>query len=212
MISNALFAQQAIRGFTRNDFEISQLQEQLSSGQNDPRVSAGPARALELSALRDLRSDIATQTAIGRSASDRLAIGDAALGEVSDIMRELYQIALQAGNDTLTTEAHGALRMQAQTMRPSLLAVANTTDPQGRPVFSGTAPGPAFTQTANGVQYQGDLSVSTIQMGPQGRLETGLNGARVFGSDAGGAFALLDKMILSLPMRASIWIWGPKVQ
>ena len=198
MISDALFAQQAIRGFARQDRDIARLQEQLSSGVNDPRVSADPARAMELSALRDLRSDLATQTAIGRAAADRLALTDSALAEVSDGVRELYRISLQAGNDTLTREAHAALRVQAETLRSTLLAAANATDQQGRPLFSGTAPGPAFVPTAQGVAYQGDTAASAVQMGPHARMETGLAGERVFGDGRDGLFALLDDIVLAL--------------
>lgn len=198
MISDAYFTQQAIRGFTRQDGDIARLQESLSRGTNDPRVSTDPARALELSALRDMRSEMTTQTAIGRNAADRLAIGDAALAEASDLMREIYRIALQAGTDTLTPEAQGALRVQAETMRASLLAVANMPDPQGRPLFSGTAPGPAFVQSAQGVAYQGDLAAPHVQMGTHARLETGLTGARVFGTGDDSAFALLDDVIAAL--------------
>jgi flagellar hook-associated protein 3 FlgL len=198
MISDALFAQQAIHGFTRQDRDIAALQGQLSSGLNDPRVSANVSRAMDLSALRDLRSDLATQTQIGRNAADRLSLTDSALAEITDGVRELYSISLQAANDTLTREAYGALRVQAETLRNTLLAASNATDPQGRPLFSGTAPGPAFAQTAQGIAYQGDTSATVIQLGPHARMETGLSGSRVLGDGAEGVFALLDDLITGL--------------
>ncbi|MCC5964901.1 MAG: hypothetical protein JJU24_02080 [Natronohydrobacter sp.] len=198
MISDALFVQQAIRGFTRQDQDIAQLQQQLSSGVNDPRVSSDPARAMELSALRDVSSDLATQTQIGRIVADRLAFSDAALAEVSEGVRELYLITLQAGNDTLTSEAHMALRVKAETLRNTLLAAANSSDQQGRPLFSGTSPGPAFVAAAQGVAYQGDATAPAVQMGRSTRLETGLTGAQVFGEDRESVFALLDDIVSSL--------------
>lgn len=198
MISDALFAQHAIRGFTRQDSDIAALQGQLSSGLNDARVSANVSRAMELSALRDLRSDLSTQTQIGQNAVDRLGFADTALAEITDGVRELYGISLQAANDTLTREAHGALRVQAETLRASLLAAANATDPQGRPLFAGSAPGPAFVQTADGIAYQGDTSATVIQMGAHARMETGLPGSRVLGDGPTGVFAMLDDVIASL--------------
>ncbi|CUX82049.1 MAG: flagellar hook-associated protein 3 [Roseibaca calidilacus] len=198
MISDAQFAQTAIRAFTRQDQQISDLQTRLSSGVNDPRVSADPARAMELSALRDLRSDLSTQTDIGRIAADRLAMTDSVLSEVSDGVRELYRISLQANNDTLTREAHGALRVQAETLRNTLLAAANATDPQGRPLFSGNAPGPAFVNAPDGVRYQGDNSATAIQMGRNTLMQTGLPGGQVFGDGQDSVFALLDDVITGL--------------
>lgn len=198
MISNALFVQQAIRGFTRQDHDIAQLQQQLSSGVYDPRVSSDPARAMELSALRDMSSDLATQTQIGRMVADRLAISDAALAEVTDGVRELYLITLQAGNDTLTSEAYTALRVKAETLRNTLLAAANSSDQQGRPLFSGTAPGPAFIAGTQGVSYRGDATAPFVQMGRNTRLETGVTGVQVFGEDNQSVFALLDDIVSSL--------------
>ncbi|MCH8466325.1 MAG: flagellar hook-associated protein 3 [Roseinatronobacter sp.] len=198
MITDALFTQQAIHGFIRQDREIADLQEQLSSGLRDPRVSADPARAMELAALRDLQSDMATQTVIGRTAADRLALADAALTEVADGVRELYLISLQAANDTLTREAHAALRVQAETLRNSLLSNANATDPQGRPLFSGTAPGPAFVLGPEGVSYQGDTAATVVQMGGQAKLTTALPGTRVFGEGQDSIFALLDDLVRGL--------------
>lgn len=198
MISDALFATQAIRGFARQDHGIAQLQEQLSTGQKDPRVSSDPARVMELSALRDMRSDLATQTAIGRMAADRLMLTDNALAEVAAGTRELYRMTLQAANDTLTREAHAALRVQAETLRNTLLSVANTVDQQGRPLFSGTAPAPAFLSTPQGVAYQGDNAAPVVPMGTSARLETGLTGVRVFGEGADDVFALLDDIVTSL--------------
>lgn len=198
MISDALFTQQAIRGFTRQDRDIAQLQEQLSTGVNDARVSSDPARAMELSALRDIRSDLATQTQIGRMAADRLALTDAALAEVSEGVRELYLITLQAGNDTLTREAHAALRVQAETLRNTLLAAANTPDQHGRPLFSGTAPGPAFVLGAEGVSYLGDTSAPAVQLGRSARLDIGLTGAQVFGKNSESIFTLLDDIVTGL--------------
>jgi flagellar hook-associated protein 3 FlgL len=198
MITDALFTQQAIQGFVRQDREIAELQEQLSSGLRDPRVSADPARAMELAALRDLQSDLATQTVIGRAAADRLALADATLNEVSDGVRELYTISLQAANDTLTREAHAALRVQAETLRNTLLANANATDPQGRPLFSGTAPGPAFVLGPDGVRYQGDTAATVVQMGGHAKLTTALPGSRVFGEGQDSIFAMLDDLVRSL--------------
>jgi flagellar hook-associated protein 3 FlgL len=198
MITDALFTQQAIQGFVRQDREIAELQEQLSSGLRDPRVSADPARAMELAALRDLQSDLTTQTVIGRAAADRLALADATLNEVADGVRELYMISLQAANDTLTREAHAALRVQAETLRNTLLANANATDPQGRPLFSGTAPGPAFVLGPNGVSYQGDTAATVVQMGGHAKLTTALPGTRVFGEGQDSTFALLDDLVRSL--------------
>jgi flagellar hook-associated protein 3 FlgL len=197
-IGNALFARLAIRGFTQIGAEVGATQSRIASGVNDPRASADPARASELSALRDLRARLETREGLASSAADRLAMTDEALSGMSANIRLLKEITLRAANDTLTSEAHAALRTEAVMIRNSMLAVANSSDSAGRPLFSGTTGGPAFEETSAGIVYRGDDGATVAQLGDRHRIETGLAGSRVFGSGASGLFAAIDDTIAAL--------------
>jgi flagellar hook-associated protein 3 FlgL len=198
-VGDALFARLATRGFSELGNRIGDLQARVASGVNDPRASADPARAIELSALRDVRARLAVQEGAARSAADRLAMTDQTLASVSDGMRQLSEIALRAANDTLTSEAHAALRAEVETLRGVMLSAANASDMAGRPLFSGTAPGPAFAAVAGGgAAYHGNDAAPVAQVGDSTRLSTGLPGSRVFGEGAEGVFALLDDMMAAL--------------
>lgn len=197
-IGDALFARLAIRGFGKLTAEIGAMQSRIASGVNDPRPSADPARAVELSALRDVRARLETRSAVARDSADRLALTDQALAGLSEDVRSLKQIALRAANDALSPEAYGALRTEAVTLRATLLATANSVDSAGRPLFSGTAPGPAFEQTAAGVVYRGDAANSVAALGDGLILPTGISGAQVFGEGDQSLFKLVDDLILGL--------------
>lgn len=198
-LGDALFARLAIKGFADIGSRIGGLQARVASGVNDPRASADPARAIELSALRDIRARLGTQDGIGRAAADRLALTDQTLAGVSDNLRQLKEITLRAANDTLTAEAHAALRTEAVTIRTALLAAANSGDMAGRPLFAGAAPGPAFAVSgADGLAYRGDDQSPTAQIGDAMRIATGLPGSRVFGTGADSIFALVDDTISAL--------------
>lgn len=216
-LGDALFARLAIKGFADIGGRIGGLQARVASGVNDPRASADPARAIELSALRDIRARLGTQDGIGRTAADRLALTDQTLAGVSDNLRQLKEITLRAANDTLTSEAHAALRTEAVTIRSALLAAANSGDMTGRPLFAGAAPGPAFADTGTeggGVVYRGDDQAPVAQVGDAMRIATGLPGSQVFGTGADSVFALVDDTIaaLSEPMlsaRSEARVPGP---
>lgn len=204
-IGDALFARLALRGFSKITAETTALQARISSGVNDPRPSADPARAVELSALREVRARLETRADLARDAGDRLALTDQTLSVLTENVRGLKQIALRAANDALTPEAHAALRIEAITLRASMLAAANASDIAGRPLFSGSAPGPAFVDTLDGVRYRGDAAPSQAALGDRLILPTGLPGAQVFGDDASGIFAMADDLIrvLSDPMLSA---------
>lgn len=208
-IGDALFARLAIRGFSNLGAQVGATQARIASGVNDPRASADPVRATDLSALRDVRAHLDTRDALAKNAADRLALTDEALSGVSENMRQLKEITLRAANDTLTPEAQSALRSEAVMIRNSMLALANSTDTAGRPLFSGTAGAPAFEQTTEGVVYRGDDGSTVVQLSDRKRVATGLPGSQVFGSGPTGVFAAIDNTIAALtePMlsaRASV--------
>ena len=212
-VGDALFTRLATRGFTQITGEVGALQARIASGVNDPRASADPARATELSALRDLRARLDTRDDLAQGAASRLALTDEALSRLSDNSRQLQEISLRAANDTLTGEAHAALHSEALMIRESMLAIANSSDSAGRPLFAGTGTAPAFEETAAGVVYRGDDGAPLAQLGDRSTVATGLPGSRVFGTDATGIFAAVDDMIAALtePMlsaRAEVSVQG----
>lgn len=197
-VGNALFARLAIRGFTRIGAEIGSAQARVASGVNDPRPSADPARAAELSALRDMRARLETRAGLASTAGDRLALADETLAGLSENVRKLKEITLRAANDTLTGDAYAALRSEALMIRSSMLAMANATDAMGRPLFAGTAGGPAFAETVDGVVYRGDDAATMTRLSERTQIATGVPGSDVFGADPTGLFAAVDDTIAAL--------------
>lgn len=197
-LGDALFSRLATRNLGQLGAQIADLQDRVASGVNDPRPSADPRRATDLSAQRDLRARLDLRDSVARSAADRLTLTDQTLSGLSDAMRQLKEITLRAANDTLTPEAHAALRAEAMTLRDSVHAAANASDMTGRPLFSGTAPGPAFAATAQGMVYRGNDAAPSVHLGADHRIATGLSGARVFTVAGRDIMALLDDTITAL--------------
>jgi flagellar hook-associated protein 3 FlgL len=195
-VSDSLFARLAIQGFSQTGARISAVQERIASGVNDPRVSADPARAVELSALRDMRALNETRQGLAARASDRLALSDQALSGLSDNLRQIKEITLRAANDTMTPEGHAALRTEALAIRDAVFALANERDATGRPLFAGSAPGPAYAQGPAGIVYQGDDAASVTQLDDQARFATSVSGSSVFGR--GDVFGMIDRVIAAL--------------
>ena len=196
-VSDALFARLAIASFSQTGAKIAAAQDRIASGVNDPRVSADPARAVELSALRDMRAQLDTRQGLAARASDRLSLADQALSGLSDNLRQLKEITLRAANATMTPEGHAALRTEAAAIRDAVFSLANERDAQGRPLFGGTAPGHAFSRQSDGqIVYTGDDGTSVAQLDDTTRLATGLPGSQVFG--AGDIFGMIDRVVTSL--------------
>ncbi|OUD10166.1 flagellar hook-associated protein 3 [Marivivens niveibacter] len=199
-IGNVLFTEFATRGFARVQDDISELQALISSGKNDPRSSADQMRAAQLSAFKEQEAAVAHFSNAAEQASSRVALSDQAIGDAAVIMRRMQELAITAGNDTLTGAGLAGLRAEAETLRSSLVEIANRVDGLGQPLFSGYSPSPAFTETKEGVIYNGDEGRPSQRLSETLTLPVGVNGSELFGAVDGGAegmFDMIDGLIAS---------------
>jgi flagellar hook-associated protein 3 FlgL len=171
--------------------QMDQTREQLSSGRRILRASddpAGTAKALTLQAAKDRNERYTSNIS---SAVDEMNVTDGRLQNASSTLRQVRDLALQAGNGGLSQASLSTLAEQVRNLRQELLSVANATY-GGTPVFSGTAaPAEAFVGTPPYV-YQGDSGVRERAISEGVFLATNLSGDDVFGSGASSVFAALD--------------------
>ncbi|WP_126979220.1 flagellin N-terminal helical domain-containing protein [Frigidibacter oleivorans] len=197
-LGDALFTRITIRDFDRLSARIGDIQSRIAAGTNDPRISADPARATQLSALRDLRARMEGQTDLAARAGDRLALVDRTLQAVSAGVMRMQQIAQQAANDTLTPEAQAALRIEATALRDEMQGHANATDSEGRALFGGTAAGAAFSGSGETLAYRGNGARPLVRLGDGQEVATGLAGPAVFGTAGAGLFGLANDLVAAL--------------
>lgn len=204
-IGDALFARLSVRDFTRLADGVANLQSRIASGRNDPRPSADPVRAADLSALRDRVAQLDRADAAADAAAGRLALTDEVLEGMADAVRGWQQAALRLGDPALTEGAAEALRAEVLSLRSRLVEAANAADPQGRPLFAGTAAGPAFAEVDGVIVYRGNDVPRQVRPTGGPSLPAGVTGADVAGPDAAGLFAGLADLALALrdPMRSA---------
>lgn len=180
-IGTSLFSKLAAQGFSRLQSTISDLQGRISEGTNDPRPSSDPARAARLSAVSEQVNALDRYKAATATAADRLAYADTALEETGNLVRQMQSLALQAANDTQTSEGIAALHAQAVAIKQALLTAANSKDANGQPLFSGYGADAPFATDAGGqVHYQGDGGRPFLRISDTTTLATGVNGAETF--------------------------------
>lgn len=193
-IGTSMFSEFATRSFARVQEQIADLQTRISSGKNDPRSSADPMRAAQLSALTEQRAALEHFEKAAEQADSRIALTDLAVGDVGVIMRRMSELSLLAASDTLPPSSIQGLQAEAITLRESLMEIANRTDALGQPLFSGYSAGPAFEDTGDGFVYRGDLGQPSQRLSETLTLPVGLNGADLFEgvSFDGGKVSLFD--------------------
>ncbi|MHA7849780.1 flagellin N-terminal helical domain-containing protein [Roseovarius sp.] len=180
-IGTSLFHAQAGARFSAIGAEIAGLQAQISAGKADPRPSADPVRALNLSAAQEQGARLERYAGNLDRAAGRLALADTALEAGVDIMQRVRELAVAASSDTMNLTARDAIRSELQGLRNGLVDVANARDETGL-LFGGlTTRGVAFEQDANGVVYRGDQGQQQLRSSESGTVATGLPGPVLFG-------------------------------
>lgn len=167
--------------------DLARTQMQLSTNRriltpaDDPVASA---RALEVTQSQAMNAQFATNRA---SANASLSAVEGALQNTGNLLQDIQQLAVSAGNGTMVQSDREALAVELEGRLEDLLGVANTTDGAGGYLFSGykTTTQP-FTRTPDGAEYQGDQGQRQLQVGASRSIPLSASGSAVFENNLTG--------------------------
>jgi flagellar hook-associated protein 3 FlgL len=188
-----------LRGLQANLSRMQTLQAQLSSGKRISVASDDPSGAASAMTFRSQHAaDEQYLRNIGQ-VSARLGVTDNTLTQLSDRLRRVRDLLVQAGNASLGADSRSALAAQASALKSEIVDLYNTTY-LDRPIFGGTVPGLQAIDPLTGTYVGNDQSVlARISRDATVRID-------VKGSDVGADTtpALLDRIVADLGTTASI--------
>jgi len=143
---------------------------------DDPIASA---RVLDISQAKSINEQYATNSA---AADSFMRLSESTLNQVTAAIQNIQQLAVAAGNPSLTASEKKMQDAELQGRYQELLGLANTTDGQGNYLFSGfrgdTKP---FTESAFGqVSYNGDDGKRLVQISDGRQLPISESGSDIF--------------------------------
>ena len=162
---------------------LARTQMQLSTDRrlltpaDDPVASA---RALEVTQSQNINAQFATNRSSAKSA---MAHTESALQNAGDLLQEIQELAVKAGNGTMIQSDREKLATELEGRLADLMGVANTADGAGGYLFSGfmTTTKP-FTATPGGATYQGDSGIRQLQVSESRKVPLSASGSAVFES------------------------------
>jgi flagellar hook-associated protein 3 FlgL len=186
---------------------LAKSQAQLAQGKQIINPSDAPDQASTVQRLKSIltRQD-SYQTALN-TVQNRLQGEDSTLSSVSDLLIRAKEIAVQANNDTLSSDNRKALGVELQGLRDQMLSLANTKDTNGNYLFAGSkVTQPPFVSVAGGSpQYVGDQTRMKVMVGENRSMPINRTGTDAFvpvnrtapdGSTQGvGFFNVMDDLI-----------------
>ena len=144
--------------------------------------------AVSYQRLQGLKATGANETVYAANvkiAQAALAQADSTLGDINDQLRQATQLAVQAGNGTLSAEGKAAVAAQLRDVLKTITGLANTTDARGQPLFGGADAGAAVTVGANGTLTFAAGQPSAIPIGDGQDVQVGVNAGDVLALKGG---------------------------
>ncbi len=180
-VTTAYLFQKTAVDIAKQQFEISEIQNQIGTGKRINKPSDGPA---ETARIIDLNQAIGSIDQFQRNsifANQRLGLEDATLSSVNNSLQRVRDLALQANSGSQTTETRAIIRAEVEQRLEEILDYANARDGNGNYLFSGsknrTEP---FTQTATGVVYNGDQNQLSLKVSANRNIVSSESGYDVF--------------------------------
>jgi len=172
---------------------MAQAQEQVTTGRRINQPSDDPTGAVRVLGLRSLEATLSQFKRNIDTTQPFLQQADSVLGDVTDGLNRVKELALSMANDTTTPTDRQSAAAEVHQIFLQLLSEANTKVGNSF-LFGGFRNGTApFAQGANGVNYFGDNGQISIQTGPTSSLPINLLGNQVFqGAGVVGGVGILD--------------------
>mgnify|MGYP000421503641 CR=1 FL=1 len=165
-INTNIAALNAYRNLSTTQNDLSKSLEKLSSGL---RINRAADDAAGLAISEGLRAQVNGLTVAARNAQDGISLiqtAEGSLTEVHSILQRLRDLAVQAGNDSNSTEARSAIGEEADQLVSELDRIADSTNFNGIYLLNGSEPTLNFQIGADGdasSQIGVDLSTANVK-------------------------------------------------
>jgi flagellar hook-associated protein 3 FlgL len=188
-----------LRGLQANLSRMQDLQAQLSSGKRISVASDDPSGTASAMTFRSQQAADEQYLRNIDQVSARLGVTDNTMTQLSDRLRGVRDLLVQAGNAGLGADSRSALAAQASALKSEIVDLYNTTY-LDRPIFGGTVPGAQAVDPATGAYVGNDQPVQT-RISRDATVRIDVKGTDVA---ADTTPALLDRIIADLGTTSPI--------
>ena len=204
-ISTRVYNDLAMSTLNRITGDIQGIQQRIATGRNILKTSDDPAVGAKISFTKDQKILLERYNSNIDRAQNRLSQAESAIGTGVNILQRVYELAVQARNDTNNAGDREVIAMEVRNLRDQILSLANSRDTNGQYIFAGyKVDSKPFVADENGdIVHAGDRGVHALQISDNQQISTSLDGAGVFLRIPGkesveNVFSNLDSMIASL--------------
>jgi flagellar hook-associated protein 3 FlgL len=161
---------------------VVETQHQVSTGLRINSPSDDPVAAARVAHLDASLARLDQYQANATFARNQLGLEEESLNEAIDHLQRIRELTLQANNASMSAGDRHVIATEIRQNRDALLALANTTDVDGRFLFAGyrEATTPFTVAPGGSVVYNGDQGQRTLQLSDSRFVAINDSGAAVF--------------------------------
>lgn len=181
-ISTAQIFDNGTRQMARAQAEVARAQQQISASKRILSPADDPAAATIALGIRQEQARSAQYQRNADLAEHELRHQDLTLESIGNLLLDVKDLAMQAGNATLSTTERAAIVRAIQGAGEELLALFNTRSASGDHLFAGAASAaPPFVTTPSGqLVYRGDEVARRIDVADGLTLQSRNSGRELF--------------------------------
>lgn len=185
-VSTGMIFEAGLASMQRQSAASLHTQQQLSTGRRILTPSDDPvaaARVLEVTQSKEMNLQYVENQ---NNARDSIGLAESKLASAGDLLHRVRELAVQAGNAALNDSDRRAVGTELRQIYEDLLGIANSTDGNGRYLFSGyqasTQPfsGSADTVAGTEITYAGDDGQRLLQVSASRQIAVTDSGKDVF--------------------------------
>ncbi len=177
-LSSANAYDNALQNIYARQSELAGQQEKLTSGKNVNRVSDDPTGAAQAERALTRLARIASDNRALEIQRSAITLAESTLGDATSVVQRLRELTVSAGNGAYSASDRSSIAKEMTGLREQLLAMANSRDSNGTPLFGGLGSASApFSDSASGVSFDG---VAGQQAGTDVGLPTAMDGQAVW--------------------------------
>jgi flagellar hook-associated protein 3 FlgL len=181
-VSTRTFFRQQSENVQQLKGEILDMQNQISTGKQLSVPSEDPVSFSNLAMLKARGARISQYENNITAIRQRLSLEDSTMTQVNAILTRVRELAIQGSNDTLSKSDRKTIGLEISTLSEMLIGLANTTDADNKPLFSGAKVDRLpFERDAEGkVVYYGDSTKIEQSISDSNALTVNSTGDDVF--------------------------------
>ena len=190
-----------IAGINNNQQDVNVDLQQLSTGKAVNSLGDNPAAAAALVGNDAETAQVDQFQSNISSVQGLLQVGDSTMSSVVNLMTQAISLGVEGSNGTLSASDRQAVASQMTGILQQMVGLANTTY-QGNYIFAGTetqtAPFAVDPTAADGVTYNGNTDVNSVELSTGQTMAINVPGSQLFQNASGDVFGALNQMITAL--------------